>query len=93
MDEYRAEEAELETEGLLAQGAIAGVLNATNSIEDFFLLLPDSMHWPLRTLGNLGLLTTGSPKRLSQDQLQAVKDKHAEGLLLLKKRMVLSMLG
>lgn len=93
MAEYQAEEVEINTEMALANSAIVGVLNASNAPEDFKLLLPDSMHPPLTELERTGELLTGSAKRASPEELAEVRAKYDAGLTLLRRRMVLAMLG
>lgn len=90
MDKWLADKKHLElTEKPFVIGFFNKVLNSTNSIDDYFALLPDWMHRAIRSLP----LTPESmlPRELDDDQVAAFKVTHADWLLMLKKRMILDL--
>jgi hypothetical protein len=65
------------------------VLNASNSVEDYRLLLPDCVHRAI----NLVPWGEGEifPRELSDEKIAEFKAAHANWIMLLKKRMILDL--
>lgn len=90
MDAWLADKRHLEfTEMPFVLGLFNKVLNLTNSVEDYYLLLPDCMHRAIRILE----LPAESmlPRELSDDLVAEFKTIHADWILMLKKRMILDL--
>lgn len=90
MDAYLADKHHLEyTEKPFILGFFNRVLNASNSVLDYYELLPGCIHRPLTQL-NLPAECI-SPRELSDEQVEAFKLAHADWIMMLKKRMVLDL--
>lgn len=90
MDTWLADKKHVEfTEAPFINGLFNKVLNISNSIEDYLLLLPDCMHRSIRILE----LPAESmlPRELSDELVTEFKTIHADWILMLKKRMILDL--
>lgn len=90
MDAYLQEKQEIEyTEKPYVLGFFNKVLNTSNSILDYYALLPDCMHPALTGLGYDTV--TYTPRELSDEQVEQFQLEHAAWILKLKIRMVLDL--
>jgi len=90
MDAYLADKKHLEyTEKPFIFGFFNRVLNASNSVLDYYELLPGCIHRPLTQL-NLPAECI-LPREMTDEQVEAFKLAHADWIMMLKKRMVLDL--
>lgn len=86
MDEYLRDLKELNDKELpYVLGFINQVLNASDSLQDYMRLLPESMHLPLKKL------TETCPCRkinLTEDKIKALHDKNQQSIAMIRQRMV-----
>lgn len=94
MQEYCDAELDLEHQMERAKAAIAAVLNASNHVADWFALLPDTLHQPLRDMEMGGRLPEPSPlvQPLSQERLEKARAKIHDGMVIVKSRLLLDLL-
>lgn len=88
MEAWHAEDVALSQEQKVVLGALTAILNASNHVEDWRLLLPEYLHEVLRPYE----ACNPEAKRLSTEAIEAVRAKTFKGLLPLKQRMVLNLL-
>lgn len=90
MDEYLKEVTELNsTELPYVLGFINKVLNSSNSLQDYLLILPESVHQPIQKLVNQ------CPCRehvISQDTVKKIKSTNKVPIDLIKQRMLSNLL-
>jgi hypothetical protein len=90
MDEYLAEKQKLEYyEQPYVFGFFTKMLNTSNSLLDYYALLPACMHPVLQGM-NLHIDSV-FPRELSDEQVEEFKLTHADWLMKLKMRMVLDL--
>jgi hypothetical protein len=90
MDAWLADKKHVEfTEAPFINGLFNKVLNTSNSIEDYLLLLPECMHRSIRILELPAEAML--PRELSDDRVTEFKNAHADWILMLKKRMILDL--
>lgn len=70
-------------------GFITQVLNASNSLQDYFKVFPESVHQPIRDLVHRCNCRTHS---LTKAQVTELQEKNQVPLSLMKQRMVLNLL-
>lgn len=73
-----------EVEEPMVKGYITLVLNKSDSIDDYLALLPDAVHRYITELN----LPYRSPRLLLDSEVQAIIEKHARCIQLIKERMV-----
>lgn len=90
MDEYLADIKRLnQHEVPFVIGFINQVLNASNDFGDYLRLLPDCAHRPIeRLIASCPCQAT----RLGDEQIEAIKEKNAASINLIKQRMVTNLL-
>lgn len=90
MDDYLNDIRELnEQEIPFVLGFITQVLNASNDLQDYLRILPESVHQPLEELiAACGCRTT----KLSQETVEELKEKNRQSIDLLKGRLVRNLL-
>lgn len=88
MSEYLHEKEQIDTyETPLVLGGINHLLNSTNNIEDVLVVLPVSLH------SDLGVCFRDTTKaRLSQEELEKLKETLKPAITLMKERMALNLL-
>lgn len=90
MDAYLTERTHIAlTEKPYIIGFFTKMLNTSNSVLDYYALLPDCMHRPLTQL-NLPPECV-YPRELSDEQVATFRINHSDWILMLKKRMVLDL--
>lgn len=90
MDEYLAEKKHIEyTEKPYIIGFFNKMLNTSNSVLDYYQLLPGCIHRPLAQLNLPPEYIL--PREMTDDQVEAFRLEHAKWILMLKKRMVLDL--
>lgn len=90
MDEYLEDKSRLDDKEIpYTLGFIVHVLNASNSIQDYFRLFPESMHKPLK---DLLAKCACREERLKQETIDDIKRRNSIPIELMKKRMVLNLL-
>ena len=90
MDDYLKEVEQLNKKELpFVIGFINQVLNSSNDFQDYFKLLPEAIHAPLEAV----MVTCPCRHRhLTEQDIQAIKDKNATNITLLKKRLMQNLL-
>lgn len=88
MKDYVADLEELNTQEVpYVLGYITKVLNSSESMADYFRLLPESVHEPLKKLECLC-----QNRSLPDDKVEQLKARHEQPILMMKKRMVENLL-
>ena len=90
MDDYLKDKDQLDREELpYVLNYINQVLNASNSLQDYLRLLPDSVHKPLQEL----LEQCGCRyAKLAPEQVQELQQKNQAAIQLMKQRMILNLI-
>ena len=90
MNQYLAELKHLnEKEMPYVMGFITQVLNSSNDLQDYLLVLPESIHRPIEKLiSSCDYRTT----QLSPETVEQLKARNAESIALMKQRLVLNLL-
>lgn len=92
MDELLTEQKRIEyTEKPYIFGFFNKVLNASNSINDYYRLLPECVHDPIRTVVQVTDLISYHTE-LSDEQVEQFQLEHQSWILQLKSRMVLDLI-
>lgn len=90
MDEYLDAVKQVEYHEKIFTGAFfTKLLNMSTSVLDYYELLPQSMHAPIKMLGIPADLVY--PRQLTDEQVQAFQVAHQDWALMLKKRMILDL--
>lgn len=95
MDEYLAEKQHLEyTEVPYVVGFFNKMLNASNSVEDYKLILPDYMHAAIDNdmTVQLNSVVLAYPRELTDEQIAKFQLDHHDLLMKLKTRKVLDLI-
>jgi hypothetical protein len=90
MDEYIKDLKNLNDKELpYVLGFLNQVLNASDSLQDYMLLLPESMHQPLQKL----IETCPCRKNnLTQEKIKALHDRNQQPIAMIKQRMVMNLI-
>ena len=86
MDEYLKDLKDLNDRELpYVLGFINQVLNASDSLEDYIRVLPESMHHPLKKLIDT---CPCRKKALTEEKIKVLHDRNSESIAMIKQRMV-----
>lgn len=90
MDQYLADLKQLNEQELpFVLGFITQVLNASNDLQDYLRVLPESIHKPIEELiASCGCRTT----QLPAETVEQLKARNAQSIALMKQRLVLNLL-
>lgn len=90
MEDYLQDLKELNNDELpFVLGYINQVLNSSNGMQDYFTLLPNSIHYPLTKLVST---CTCQSKNLSLERIEQIIARNTESISLMKQRMILNLL-
>lgn len=82
------EKEEIESEQALAMTSLTVILNASNCVSDYFLLLPNSLHDSFAVFDRAG----GESANLSPSSINEIKQKTSAGVDAMRRRMVFNLL-
>ena len=92
MDEYLADVKNIdEQERPFVFGFINQVLNSSNHLADYFAMLPDSAHQPIRALKIDDTIMYTYPL-IAKDKMDRILSQNAKAIQLMKNRMVINLL-
>ena len=90
MDAYLKDTDEVKAESEHVEACLTVVLNASKSLQDYYKMLPSSLHGPLKQFNWIDSIKPAYS--LSEEAINVVQDKIADGVLLMKQRMVRNLL-